>query len=99
MGRTPFDAKWFSHKFKGTALRYEMCITMDAGDSDGPFRPGSYTDVKELRNGMKNHLMDGEYVIGDKGYTDQRCKMPCSIAVDSTTHKLARCATRRLTKN
>ena len=43
-----FDKKWFSHKFRGPGLCYEVALNIQTGDivwSHGPFSPGAHTDL------------------------------------------------------
>ena len=56
---SPFSEKWFSHKFRGAGLRYEMGISVACGDIvwvNGPFPCGSYHDLQIFRSGMQRHL-------------------------------------------
>ena len=39
----------------------------------GPFPCGAHTDVVIFRKGIKLALANGEMVIGDNGYTDEKC--------------------------
>lgn len=43
---------------------------------NGPFAPGPNTDVVIFCTDMKLHFLDGEYVIADKGYRDNKCITP-----------------------
>ncbi len=72
-----FDPKWFSHKFKGPGLRYEVAISIQGGDIvwvHGPFPCGKYPDLKIFQAGLKDKLLPGENVIADSGYSDERCE-------------------------
>ncbi len=91
---TPFNSKWYSHKFKGPGLRYEVGVCIVTGHVvwvNGPFPCGKYSDVKIFRLAMKRALLNGESVIADGGYTDERCeKNRQSRVVPKHLHSLAR---------
>ena len=66
----PFDPKWFSHKFNGPGLSYEVGIAISTGDIvwfNGPF-PASVNDRTIFRCKLKKHLSVGEKVVADCGY-------------------------------
>ena len=66
-----FDKKWFSHKFKGPGLRYEVALNIQTGNivwSHGPFSPGAYTDVAIFLQGLAHKLEPGKRVEADRGY-------------------------------
>ena len=66
----PFDPKWFSHKFNGPGLSYEVGIAISTGDIvwfNGPF-PASVNDRTIFRSKLKKHLSVGEKVVADCGY-------------------------------
>ena len=66
----PFDPKWFSHKFNGPGLSYEVGIAISTGDIvwfNGPF-PASVNDRTIFRSKLKKHLSLGEKVVADRGY-------------------------------
>ena len=64
--------KYFSHKFKGPALRYEVAISIATGEIvhiKGPFRPGVMNDLKIFRVGLKKKLKFlKERAEADDGY-------------------------------
>lgn len=67
----PFSKEWFSHKFKGPGLRYEVAVCIKTGDIvayHGPFPAGSFSDLKIFRLGTKPALGLGEMVVADRGY-------------------------------
>lgn len=58
----PFDKKWYSHKFNGPALKYELGVCIRTGHIvwlNGPF-PASVSDVKIFRDTLANLLADDE---------------------------------------
>lgn len=72
----PFNPKWYSHKFHGPGLRYEIGLSVETATIvwvNGPFECGSYPDNKIFKLDMKGALQNDEYVIADGGYTDYKC--------------------------
>ena len=62
---------WFSHKFKGPGVRYEVGICIKTGYCvwiSGPFPCGEMTDCVIFMAGMVNFLEDDERVEADDGY-------------------------------
>jgi hypothetical protein len=67
----PFWKGWFSHKFKGPGVRYEVGLCIMTGHIvwiHGPFPCGKWPDLKIFRNAMKQQLSPGEKVQADLGY-------------------------------
>lgn len=65
-----FDKRFYSHKFKGAGLRYELGICIQTGHIvwiNGPFRAG-FPDISIFRHAAKCALDDGEKVEADGGY-------------------------------
>ena len=74
---TPFDPKWYSHKFKGPGLRYEVGICIQTGEIvwvNGPFPCGDYPDLRIAREGLIYALAATpgikEMALADGGYND-----------------------------
>jgi DDE superfamily endonuclease len=70
----PFDEMWFSHKFNGPGLRYEIAVAINTGDIvwfNGPFPAGAFPDLKIFRSALKYHLDAGEMVVADRGYVGE----------------------------
>lgn len=68
---SPFNPGWYSHKFKGPGLRYEVALAISTGDIvhiNGPFPCGNYPDITIFRQKLKRMLADGEMVEADRGY-------------------------------
>ena len=67
--------KYYSHKFKGPALRYELAISIGSGEIvhlKGPFRPGVMNDIKIFRLYLKKKLQFlKERVEADDGYAGE----------------------------
>jgi hypothetical protein len=69
----PFHVKWFSHKFNGPGLRYEIGISIQTGDIvwvHGPFRCGEWPDLRIAREALIYALDPGEMYLADGGYYD-----------------------------
>jgi hypothetical protein len=68
---TPFSSKWWSHKFNGPGLRYEIGVCIQTGWIvwvNGPFPCGSFPDLKIAKQNLFHELDRGEKVICDRGY-------------------------------
>jgi hypothetical protein len=66
-----FWTGWYSHKFKGAGLRYEVGVCIRTGLIvwiHGPFPCGRWPDLKIFRYGLKKMLTPGEKVQADGGY-------------------------------
>lgn len=64
---------WYSHKFKGAGLRYEIGLNISTGGivwAFGGFPCGKFPDISIARMQLVHHLKPGEYVVGDDGYRD-----------------------------
>ena len=64
---------WYSHKFRGPGVRYEVGICIQTGWIVwivGPFRCGSFPDITIFRvGGLRDRLLQaGERAEADKGY-------------------------------
>ena len=68
----PFDPKWYSHKFHGPGLRYEVGVCIQTGWivwRNGPF-PCSKNDLQIARSWLIYELDQGEKYLADGGYRD-----------------------------
>jgi hypothetical protein len=68
---TPFNPKWYSHKFKGAGLRYEVGVCIQTGWicwTNGPYPCGEWQDLTISRGSLIYFLQKGEKVVGDSGY-------------------------------
>jgi hypothetical protein len=66
-----FWTGWFSHKFKGPGLRYEVGLCIRTGHIvwiHGPFPCGKWPDLKIFRYALKQKLANGEKVLADAGF-------------------------------
>jgi hypothetical protein len=69
----PFDAKWYSHKINGPAVRYEVAICIKTGWIvwvNGPFPAGTWPDLNIARLSLVHFLDEGECYVADGGYAD-----------------------------
>lgn len=76
----PFDRKWFSHKFGGAGVKYELLVAIQTGDIvsvSGPFPCGKWHDLTVFRRKAKQMLEPWETVEADRGYRgDPKCRTP-----------------------
>ncbi len=73
MEPTVFDRKWWSHKFNGPGLRYEIGLCIRTGDivwAHGGLPCGKWPDLRLFRNSLIEALLPGERIIADRGYSD-----------------------------
>ncbi len=71
----PFDPKWYSHKFKGAGIRYEIGLNIKTGDivwANGGYPCGRWPDLKIARDLLIHKLGTDEKVIADDGYQDKK---------------------------
>ena len=77
---TPFDPIWFSHKFNGAAVRYEVGVCIQTGWIcwvAGPFPAGDFPDLEIFRLYLKDYLDQHERVEADMGYQGElACRTP-----------------------
>ena len=76
----PFSPVWWSKKFNGAALRYELVVCIETGDIVGfmgPVAPKYNQDITNFRWKTRRMLGPGEMVVADKGYRgDIKCCTP-----------------------
>ena len=83
----PFHTKWFSHKFSGPGLRYDVGIsiyTFHIVWVDGPFPCGHNPDLKLFTSFLKYRLSPSEIFVVDGGYPDSRCRNPLQFLDQSS---------------
>lgn len=75
-----FDPMWYSHKYNGPAIRYELGVSIHTGWivwTHGPFPAGDFTDLEIFRLGLKAELAPYEKVEADLGYCgDAKVRTP-----------------------
>ena len=62
---------WYSHKFKYSAVRYEIGLCILTGCIvwiNGPFPAGLYSDITIFWQNLKGALGKNERVVADDGY-------------------------------
>lgn len=68
----PFSKKWFSHKFKGPGLTYEIALALRSSDIvwvHGGYPEGSHTDDVLVKTAFVHMLIPNyEHVIANEGY-------------------------------
>jgi len=70
---TPFDPKWYSHKFKAAGVRYEVGICIQTGQIvwvNGPYPCGEWSDLRIARDRILYELRENEWIVADGGYND-----------------------------
>ena len=90
---TPFSPGWYSHKFKGPGLRYEVALAISTGDIvhiNGPFPCGNYPDITIFRKKLKSMLRYGEMVEADKGYRGEYCHVRTPVDYQTEEEKKAK---------
>jgi len=87
----PFNKKWMLAKYKGSALKYEVAISIFSGDIvwiNDPHRGGKH-DLTIFRESLMQLLEEGELVEADQ----QNNPNPFySFQTDSTGRLVMRCA-------
>lgn len=65
----PFSRSWFSHKFKGAAIKYEIALDLEGNIVwvSPPYR-GSINDKVIFRQGLQDMIPHKYLAIVDKGY-------------------------------
>ena len=80
-----YGRKFFSHKNKKSALRYEIALNIITGDIvwiNGHFLAGKYSDITIFRYSLITFLGPSERVEADDGYigeAPQNIKCPMSV--------------------
>ena len=87
---TPFDKKWYSHKFRGPGLRYEIGLCIRTGHivwAHGGLPCGEWPDLRLARNAYVEFVKPGEFTMADKGYNDSQYFYPTRDDVTSARQK------------
>ena len=67
----PWSKTWYSHKFEGPGLCYEIGVCILSGSIvwiHGPFRCGEWPDINIFKHALITYLEQGERVQADNGY-------------------------------
>lgn len=78
--KQPFWSGWYSHKFNGPGVRYEVAVCIRTGAIvwiHGPFPCGAWPDIKIFRHALVNMLEAGERVESDAGYIGEHPAKTC----------------------
>lgn len=89
-GLTP-ARHWYSHKFKASAVRYEVGIGIQTGNIvwlSGPWPAGAYADLTIFRTGgLKEKLLEfGERAEADLGYRGEPETIELPLSGHVSTH-------------
>jgi hypothetical protein len=98
----PFSPTWYSSKFKGPGVRYEVGICIATGWIvwfHGPFKPGEYNDHAITQLALDSILDHGERYIADKGYHSTRALTPYDAWDHEDLHYMSTCRSRHETVN
>jgi hypothetical protein len=99
---TPFSPTWYSHKFKGPGVRYEVGVCIATGWIvwlNGPYRCGTWNDLKIASDGLHYILEDDERYIADGGYCTPQALHPHDAFTHEETAYMQICRTRHETIN
>lgn len=83
--QSSYGRAFFSHKFRGAGLRYEVGICILNGYIvwiNGPYECGKWNDISIFRNSLSTFLAPNERVEADDGYvgdSPEKVKCPCSF--------------------
>ena len=88
-----FSKGWYSHKYNGPGLWYEVAVSIRGGDIvwvNGPFQPGRWNDFSIFKEGLARQLLSAEKVEADLGYTGhQKVITPHNYRIKSMIEKAA----------
>jgi hypothetical protein len=88
---TPFNKGWYSHKFHGPGVRYELGLSIYSGDIvwvNGPFPCGQWPDIKIFRSKLINQLEQDEIMVeADNGYRGEPSKIRLKDDYNDLTEK------------
>ncbi len=94
----PFSPKWYSHKFKGAGLRYEVALCIQTGWIvwvHGPFPCGRFSDLRIARESIIHKLRPGEKILADGGYRDGRVIMETPTGLNNVDQYMKQVARSR----
>ena len=77
-----FSSRWYSHKFKGTGVRYEIWINIQTGDCVCPYPCGSHPAINIARISIVKKIQEQERILSDGGIVlKQNSKPPLVITI------------------
>lgn len=70
-----FDSNWYSHKFHGPAVAYELGVNLIESKIEWVSKmfPAGNSDLVIFREGFKSKIPDGMMLVGDQGYLGEDC--------------------------
>ena len=92
-----FNTKWYTKKFNGPGVRYEVAICIHTGWivwCHGPFPCGSNPDITIFRKGLKMALEDGERVEADTGYIGEPLYISSKFDFRNENHRRSKALVR-----
>jgi hypothetical protein len=95
---TPFNPRWYSHKFKGPGVRYEIGLCIQTGWIvwvHGPFMCGRFPDLRIAREKIIHKLKIGEKILADGGYRDGRVHMETPTGLNNPDQRMKKLARAR----
>lgn len=94
---SPFSPCWFSHKYKGPRVRYEVALSINGGDIvhiNGPFACGSHPDITIFRQRLLYKLEPGEMAEADRGYRGEPDHIRIPSDYQNPQQKVQKCRAR-----
>lgn len=94
----PFNKKWYSHKFHGPGVRYEIGLAIATGYivwASGGLPCGEWPDIQIARDAYV-HFAENEITLADKGYKDPAFFKQPSNYLDKTIMARHETVNRRL---
>lgn len=80
----PFSKAWYTHKFNGPGVRYEIAVCILTGWIvwlNGPYPCGDWPDINIFRAALKHELGHGERAEADDGYIGE---YPATIRIPAS---------------
>ena len=74
--KKPFNRRWYTKKFNGPGVRYEIGICIQTGWIvwiNGPFPCGTWPDIKIALEDLVYMFIGDERAVADKGYRGYEC--------------------------
>ena len=93
----PFSPSWYSHKFRGPGIRYEVALSIQGGDIvwiNGPFACGKWPDIRIFRQRLIYKLCNGEMAEADRGYRGEPTKVKTPVDYITLRERKRKCRAR-----
>ena len=90
---SPFSPMWYSHKYCGPGIRYEIGVSINGGDIvhiNGPFPCGAWADLTIFRSKLMHMLLPGEMVEADNGYRGEYQKIRTPVDYSNEEERRAK---------